>query len=144
MIFLGARRPAINYNRKLVQAYTRVGMYQKKYEMSQSASAKMRTSRVSFWDTLSTHTFQDALQCEILDKYSKVDFDVSVSRSSGLYICLTCRISRKIFVTSLELSSLKSSKRNSMYGKVPLNMQMIEEVWLWTTSELQAHFSALR
>jgi hypothetical protein len=39
---------------------------------------------------------------------------------------------------------LKSSKRNSMYGKVPLNMQMIEEVWLWTTSELQAHFSALR
>ena len=28
--FLGARRPAINYSRKLVQAYASVGMYQKK------------------------------------------------------------------------------------------------------------------
>ena len=28
--FLGARQPAINYSRKLVQAYARVGMYQKK------------------------------------------------------------------------------------------------------------------
>jgi len=36
----------------------------------------------------------------------------------------------KNIVTSLELSSLKNSKRNLMYGKVPLNMQMIEEVWL--------------
>ena len=29
-----------------------------------------------------------------------------------------------------ELSSSKNLKRNLMYGKVPLNMQMIEEVWL--------------
>jgi hypothetical protein len=30
LFFLGARRPAINYSRKLVQAYTHIGMYQKK------------------------------------------------------------------------------------------------------------------
>ena len=37
----------------------------------------------------------------------------------------------KNIVTSLdELSSSKNLKRNLMYGKVPLNMQMIEEVWL--------------
>ena len=36
----------------------------------------------------------------------------------------------KNIVTSLELSSSKNSKRNLMYGKVPLNMQMVEEVWL--------------
>jgi len=30
LFFLGVRRPAINYSRKLVQAYTRIGMYQKK------------------------------------------------------------------------------------------------------------------
>ena len=36
----------------------------------------------------------------------------------------------KNIVTSLKLSSLKNLKRNLMYGKVPLNMQMIEEVWI--------------
>ena len=36
----------------------------------------------------------------------------------------------KNIVTSLELSSSKNLKRNLMYGKVPLNMQMIKEVWL--------------
>ena len=37
----------------------------------------------------------------------------------------------KNIVTSLDkLSSSKNSKCNLMYGKVPLNMQMIEEVWL--------------
>ena len=32
---------------------------------------------VSYRDTLSTHTFCDALPHEILDKYPTVDFDVS-------------------------------------------------------------------
>ena len=36
----------------------------------------------------------------------------------------------KNIVTSLELSSSKNLKRNLMYGKVPLNMQMIDEDWL--------------
>jgi len=44
--FLGARRPAINYSRKLVQAYASVGMYQKKYQMLQTSPARMRTSHL--------------------------------------------------------------------------------------------------
>jgi hypothetical protein len=32
-IILGALQPAINYFRKLVQAYARIGMYQKKSQM---------------------------------------------------------------------------------------------------------------
>ena len=36
----------------------------------------------------------------------------------------------KNIVTSLKLSSLKNLKRNLMYGKVPLNMQMIDKDWL--------------
>ena len=36
----------------------------------------------------------------------------------------------KNIVTSLELSSSKNSKRKLKCGIVPINMQMIEEVWL--------------
>ena len=36
----------------------------------------------------------------------------------------------KNIVTSLELSSSKTSKHNLMIGKVPINMQMINEIWL--------------
>ncbi len=36
----------------------------------------------------------------------------------------------KKIVTSFELSSSKTSKRNLMKGKVPINMQMIHEIWL--------------
>ena len=42
--FLGTRQPAINYSRELVQAYARVGMYQKNITMLQTAPARMRTS----------------------------------------------------------------------------------------------------
>jgi hypothetical protein len=42
--FLGARQPAMNYCRKLVQANARVGMYQKKSQMLQTAPARMPTS----------------------------------------------------------------------------------------------------
>jgi len=88
---------------------------------------------VSFRDTLSTHTFRDALLCEILDKYSKVDFDVKClmtnlfSKQWIVFFPDMPHLTKNI-VTSLELSSLKNSKHNLMYGKIPLNMQMIEEV----------------
>ena len=39
--------------------------------------------------------------------------------------CLT-----KNIVTSLELSSSKNLKHNLMYGKVPVNMGMVKEIWL--------------
>jgi hypothetical protein len=90
---------------------------------------------VSFRDTLSTHTFRDALPCEILYKYPKVDFDVKCLMANPflkqwvVFLPDTLHLTKNI-VTSLKLSSLKISKRNLMYGKVPLNMKMIEEVWL--------------
>ena len=90
---------------------------------------------VSFWDTLLTHTFRDALPCEILNKYSNVDFDVKCLMTnpfSTQWIVFLPDMPHlmKHIVTSLELSSLKNLKRNLMYGKVPLNMQMIKEIWL--------------
>ena len=39
-------------------------------------------------------------------------------------------------VTCLEKSSLKSSKRNLKYGKAPVNLGMIEEIWLKMGSPL--------
>jgi hypothetical protein len=45
-------------------------------EIGMSTSDATGCNWVSFWDILSTHTFRDALPCEILDKYPKVDFDV--------------------------------------------------------------------
>ena len=40
-----------------------------------------------------------------------------------------CHLTKNI-ATSLKLLSLKNSKCNLMYGKVPVNMGMIEEIWL--------------
>jgi hypothetical protein len=86
---------------------------------------------VLFWDTLWTHTFRDALPCEILDKYPKVDFDVKCFFSKQWIVFLPDmpHLTKNI-VTSLELSSSKNLKHNLMYGKVPLHMQMMEEVWI--------------
>ncbi len=40
-----------------------------------------------------------------------------------------CHLTKNI-ATSLELSSSKNSKCNLMYGKVPVNTGMVEEIWL--------------
>ena len=40
-----------------------------------------------------------------------------------------CHLTKNI-ATSLELSSSKNSKRNLMYGKVPVNMGMVKVIWL--------------
>ena len=90
---------------------------------------------VSYHDTLSTHTFRDALPHEILDKYPMVDFDPKclmtdpVMNQWIIFFPNMPHLTKNI-VTSLELSSSKNLKCNLMYGKVPLNMQMIDEVWL--------------
>jgi hypothetical protein len=47
-------------------------------EIGMATSDATGCNWISFQDTLSTHTFQDALPCEILNEYSKVDFDVKV------------------------------------------------------------------
>jgi hypothetical protein len=90
---------------------------------------------VSYPDTLSTNTFCDALSCKILDKYPMVDFNVKslmtdpVTNQWIIFLPNMLHLTKNI-VTSLELSLSKNSKHDLRYGKVPVNMQMIEEVWL--------------
>ena len=90
---------------------------------------------VSYRDTLSPHTFQDALPQEIIDNYPMVHFDVKclmtdpVTNEWIVFLPDMPHLTKNI-VTSLELSSSKTSKRNLMMGKVPINMQMIHEIWL--------------
>ena len=85
-------------------------------EIGMATSDAAGCNWISFQDTLSTHTFQGALPCEILNEYSKVDFDVRVfdyesfSRC-GLYFCPTSRISRKILshLSSCHLRRIRSA-----------------------------------
>jgi hypothetical protein len=62
----------------------------------------------------------------ILDKYSKVDFDVKClmtnpfSKQWIVFFPDMLHLTKNI-VTSLELSSSKNLKHNLMYGKIPLN-----------------------
>jgi hypothetical protein len=90
---------------------------------------------VSYRDTLSTHTFCDALPHEILEKYPTVDFDPKclmtdpITNQWIVFLPDMPHLTKNI-VTSLELSASKNSKHNLMYGKVPVNMGMVEEIWL--------------
>jgi hypothetical protein len=90
---------------------------------------------VSYQDTLTSHTFRDALPQEMIDIYPTVDFDVKclmtnpVTNEWIVFLPDMPHLTKNI-VTSLELSSSKTSKRNLMMGKVPINMQMIHEIWL--------------
>jgi hypothetical protein len=86
---------------------------------------------VSYCDTLSTNTFCDALSHEILDKYPTVDFDVKclmtdpVTNQWIIFLPDMPHLTKNI-VISLELSLSKNSKHDLRYGKVPINVQMIE------------------
>ena len=72
---------------------------------------------------------------EMIDNYPMVDFDVKclmtdpVTNEWIVFLPDMPHLTKNI-VTSLELSSSKTSKRNLMMGKVPINMQMIHEIWL--------------
>jgi hypothetical protein len=68
---------------------------------------------VLYCDTLSTHTFCDALSQKILDKYPMDDFDVKcLMTDSRLYFLPHMSHLTKNIVTSLELSSSKNSKHD--------------------------------
>ncbi len=90
---------------------------------------------VLYSNTLSSHTFEDALPQVMLDKYPTVDFAVKclmtdpVTNEWIVFVPDMPHLTKNI-VTSLELSSSKTSKRNLMRGKVPINMQMIHKIWL--------------
>ncbi len=90
---------------------------------------------VLYCDTLSMHKFCDALSHKILDKYPMVDFDVEclmtdpITNQWIIFLPDVPHLTKNI-VTYLELSSSTNSKHDLRYGKVTMNMQMIEEVWL--------------
>ena len=79
---------------------------------------------VSYRDTLSSHTFRDALPRVILDKYPMVNFDAKclmtdpVTNEWIVFLPDMPHLTKDI-ATSLELSSSKTSKRNLMRGKSP-------------------------
>jgi len=87
---------------------------------------------VSYCDTLSTHTFQDALPREMIVKYPTVNFDVkcllmdSVTLQWIVFLPNMCHLTKNI-ATSLELSSSKNLKRNLMYDNVPVKL-----IWEWS------------
>ena len=64
-----------------------------------------------------------------------VDFDVRclmtdpVTLQWIVFLPDMCHLTKNI-ATSLKLSLSKNSKRILMYGKVPVNMGMVEEIWL--------------
>jgi hypothetical protein len=104
-------------------------------EMRMAMSDVAGCNWVSFWDTLSTSTFRDALPRQILDKYPDIDYNVRCLMKdpvTGLWCIFLPDMPRltKIIVTCLELSSSSKSKRKLKLGRVPINMGMIEDVWL--------------
>ncbi len=68
-------------------------------------------------------------------KYPTVNYDVKCLMMDPdmlqwiVFLPDMCHLTKNI-ATSLKLSSSKNSKRNLMYGKVPVNMGMVEEIWL--------------
>jgi hypothetical protein len=86
---------------------------------------------VLYCDTLPTHTFQDALPCEmILEKYTEVDIDLKCLMTNP--VTIQCMIFlpdmshlTKNIVTSLELSSSLNSKQDLRYSHIPMNLQMM-------------------
>ncbi len=96
---------------------------------------------------LSSHTFQDALPQVMIDNYPTNDFDVKclmtdpVTNEWIVFLPDKPHITKNI-VTSLELSSSKTSKHNLVIENVPINMQMIREIWL--NGQLQSTKLTLR
>jgi hypothetical protein len=70
-----------------------------------------------------------------LDIYPTVDFDVKclmtdpITNQWIIFLPDMPHLTKNI-ITSLQLSISKNSKQDLRYGKVLINMQMIEEVWL--------------
>ena len=103
-------------------------------ELSMATSDAADCNWLSF-GTLSTHTHRDALPVWIHDKYPNINYDVMclmkdpVTMQWFVFIPDMPHLTKNI-VTCLELSSSQKSKRRLRMGKVPMNLGMIEEVWL--------------
>ena len=71
----------------------------------------------------------------MIDNNPTVDFDVQclmtdpITNEWIVFLPAMVHLTKNI-VTSIKLLSSKTSKHNLMIGKVPINMQMIHEIWL--------------
>ena len=92
---------------------------------------------VAMQDIMATHMISDILPKDLMSKYPDIDFDVKIVDKddvTGEYFIFLPDMPHltKNIVTALELSSSKFSKRSIKYGKCPIEMKMIEVVWLKT------------
>ena len=94
---------------------------------------------------MATDSLKDILPVELRDEYPSIDFDVKIAFkdevTGGWHFCIPdlCHLGKNA-VTSIELSSNKSSKRNIKKGKCPVNLGMAKHCWEATdgqTNQLQ-------
>jgi hypothetical protein len=84
---------------------------------------------------LTTHTFCIALPHQLVDKYPTINFNVMclakhlVTKHWIIFIADMPHLTKNI-VTCLEKFSLKNSKRNLKFGEAPVNLNMIEDIWM--------------
>ncbi len=61
-------------------------------EIGMATSDAVGCNWVSFWDTLLTHTFPDALPCEILDKYPTLSEIAGCAACAPMYHSQPCAV----------------------------------------------------
>ncbi|KAL9182387.1 hypothetical protein ACHAXT_013039 [Thalassiosira profunda] len=92
---------------------------------------------VAFKDIMATHSIHDVLPAELMAEYPEIDFDIMCvcqdpdSKEFFLFLPDMPHLTKNI-VTAIELSANKTAKRDIKYGKCPVNLGMIEEIWLET------------
>ena len=87
-----------------------------------------------------THSTKDILPQKLMDKYSEIDFGVTVIIAkdpvSGEWFAST----PKNVVTAIEKSPDKGLKRDIKYDKFQINLVMVEDIWIETGgATLQFH-----
>ena len=92
------------------------------------------TENNSLFDGLSTSCIENMLPSDLTSKFKDVNFDYKcvrkypISHDPIFLISDLPHLIKKI-VNSLEMSSLKKSKRNMEFDGCPLNSKMIQDIW---------------
>jgi hypothetical protein len=91
-------------------------------------------NQVLFQD-LAPHSFCNALPQQLMDKYPAINFGVKclakhpVMKHWIIFIPDMPHLTKHI-VTPLEKLSMKNSKKNLKFGKAPVNLNTIEDIWM--------------
>jgi hypothetical protein len=88
----------------------------------------------SAFKSMSNHPISKLLPTTLTDEYKSINFDIKIVHEdpvSGTFIIFLPDMPHLIknIVTALELSSNSKSKRDIKYGKCPLTLWLIENVW---------------